>query len=63
MSEILFVLSAMSVLLFLLGVVTNHRIPVPLVHWHKDGHFGNSLIYTPAISYQIWFWATHFNLI
>jgi len=63
MLEILFVVSAMSVLLFLLGLVTDYRLPVPVLHRYKWGHFGNSLIYTPAIAYQIWFWATHFNLI
>ena len=66
MSIIFFVLSATIVIMFAVGVLsclTGNEMDVPLpVLQIWDIGSGNTYISTPAIMYQVYFWAMHFGL-
>lgn len=62
MLEVFFVLSAVCTILFVFSMVLDKRMPVPLLHYWNIG-FNHSMLYTPAIIFQVWYWSTHFNLI
>ena len=62
MNSILFVVSAVSTILFFLSVLSGTKITVPFLHIWKIG-FGHAYIYTPALSFQVWWWSNHFGLI
>ena len=64
--QILFVLSGVSVF-FLLALLVialsgkDYDVPIPILH-NWGIHFGNTYISTPAVSYQIYFWANYFDI-
>lgn len=65
--EILFVLSMTIVIHFLIITVAAWKgegvsLGVPFLHL-KGISYGNCYISTPAIAYQIYFWANYFSII
>ena len=67
MTTILFVLSLTGVIYYIVRVVStcmgnSMTVPAPFLHLF-DISFANAYIVTPAIMYQVYFWAVHFNLI
>ena len=62
MLEAFFVLSAACTILFVFSISSGKYIPVPLLHYWYIG-FNHSMLYTPAIIFQVWYWSKHFNLI
>jgi len=67
MSEVLFVLSAVCVINYLIIVVSmllgnKVTIHIPILYsWEVS--FANSWIHVPATVYQVWFWAHKFNVL
>jgi hypothetical protein len=67
MQQVLFISSFIGVTLFFVSLIMRifkkeMRIPVPLLHiW--DISFTNTYVLTPAMAYQVYFWATALNVI
>ena len=64
--EILFVMSAViciNFLIFIMGAVFGNpiNVPAPILHFIK-WDYTTAYITTPAIAYQVYFWATYFGL-
>lgn len=67
MEAILFVLSLTVVIHYILKVIScclgnSINVPLPVLHYF-DISFTNTYISTPAIMYQVYFWAIHFEII
>lgn len=67
MEDILFVVSATAVIMFLIKVISvicgnSMSLPVPILHIY-DVSFSNAYIFTPASGYQIYFWAKYLSII
>ena len=64
--QILFVLSGVVVHFFLLKVISvlagrSLKVPIPILCFF-GGVYNNTYIATPALAYQIYFWANYFNI-
>ena len=67
METILFVISLTAAILYFVKVVSvlsgnSMSVPAPLGHFF-DVDFSNTYVYTSAIMYQVYFWATYFQII
>jgi len=62
----MFVLSATIMIMFLIKVVScivgnSMHVPIPVLHV-MDWDFANTYISTPALAYQVYFWASYAGL-
>lgn len=59
--SVLFIVTLASLVFFIVSLF-GVKTPVPFLHfWNVS--FGNTYIFTPSVLFQVWFWATKFNII
>jgi hypothetical protein len=67
METLLFVVSAVCVIKYSISVLScvmgnSFTVPMPLLHMF-DITYTNCYVTTLALGYQVYFWATHFNMV